>query len=42
MDNYEYKIYDAEHSTCGLGEMFGFFIKTFEHPPAKPLKLGSY
>jgi len=36
MDNYESKIYDAEHSTCGLGEMFGFFLKTFEHPPAKP------
>ncbi|HJS53624.1 MAG TPA: alpha/beta hydrolase-fold protein, partial [Chitinophagaceae bacterium] len=38
MDNYEYKIYDAEHSTCGLGEMFGFFVKTFEKPPARPLK----
>ncbi len=38
MDNYEYKIYDAEHSTCGLGEMFGFLTKTFENPPAKPLK----
>ena len=34
--NYEYKIYDAEHSTCGLGEMFGFFMKTFEHPPGRP------
>jgi len=38
MDNYKYKIYDAEHSTCGLGEMFGFFINTFKHPPKKPLK----
>jgi len=38
MDNYEYKIYDAEHSTCGLGEMFGFFVQTFENPPARPLK----
>jgi S-formylglutathione hydrolase FrmB len=38
MDNYEYKIYDAEHSTCGLGEMFGFFVKTFDNPPARPLK----
>ena len=36
MDNYEYKIYDAEHSTCGLGEMFGFFVKTFESPLPKP------
>ncbi|HEY6979127.1 MAG TPA: alpha/beta hydrolase-fold protein [Chitinophagaceae bacterium] len=38
MDNYESKIYNAEHSTCGLGEMFNFFMKTFEHPPAKPLR----
>ena len=36
MDNYEYKMYDAEHSTCGLGEMFGFLVKTFQHPPARP------
>lgn len=39
MDNYEYKIYDAEHSTCGLGEMFGFFVKTFANPPPRPPKL---
>src|SRR2546423_2268673 len=38
MDNYESKIYNAEHSTCGLGEMFVFFMKTFEHPPARPLR----
>ena len=38
MDNYESKIYDAEHSTCGLGEMFGFFLKTFENSPPRPLK----
>lgn len=38
MDNYEYKIYDAEHSTCGLGEMFEFCLKTFENPPEKPIK----
>jgi S-formylglutathione hydrolase FrmB len=38
LDNYEYKIYDAEHSTCGLGEMFGFLMKTFENPPARPSK----
>ncbi|MGZ8558616.1 MAG: alpha/beta hydrolase, partial [Chitinophagaceae bacterium] len=36
MDNYEYKIYDAEHSTCGLSEMFRFLLRTFENPPAKP------
>ena len=36
MDNYEYKIYDAEHSTCGLGEMFGFLLNTFKNPPPRP------
>ena len=38
MDNYEYKIYDAEHSTCGLGEMFGFLFNTFKNPPARPFR----
>jgi hypothetical protein len=38
MDNYESKIYDAEHSTCGLGEMFGFLFKTFQNPPSRPLR----
>lgn len=38
MDNYEFKVYRAGHSTCGLGEMFSFFIKTFETPLAKPQK----
>ncbi|TMI87108.1 MAG: hypothetical protein E6H06_20145 [Bacteroidetes bacterium] len=38
IDNYQYKIYNAEHSTCGLGEMFGFFLKTFENSPPRPLK----
>ena len=36
MDQYEYKIYPAAHSTCGLGEMFDFLMLTFENPPAKP------
>lgn len=36
MDHYDYKIYDAEHSTCGLGEMFTFFLNTFRNPPDKP------
>ncbi len=38
MDNYEYKIYPAGHSTCGMGEMFEFLMKTFENPPPKPVK----
>ncbi len=38
MDHYEFKIYDAAHSTCGLGEMFNFCMKTFENPPGKPEK----
>lgn len=36
MDNYEYKIYKAAHSTCGLGEMFGFLKEAFANPPEKP------
>ncbi len=36
MDNYEYKIYNAAHSTCGLNEMFEFLLETFENPPGKP------
>jgi poly(3-hydroxybutyrate) depolymerase len=40
MDNYEYKVYDAEHTTCGLGEMFAFIINTFNDPPEKPEKWG--
>jgi hypothetical protein len=38
MDSYVSKIYDAEHSTCGLGEMFDFLFNTFKNPPAKPLR----
>ena len=38
MDNYEWKIYDAEHSTCGMADMFEFLLKTFENPPARPSK----
>jgi S-formylglutathione hydrolase FrmB len=38
MDNYEFKVYPAEHSTCGMGEMFSFLMKTFENPPARPVK----
>ena len=36
MDNYEYKIYNAAHSTCGLSEMFDFILRTFENPPEIP------
>jgi hypothetical protein len=38
MDNYEYKVYPAAHSTCGMGEMFTFLMKAFENPPEKPVK----
>jgi poly(3-hydroxybutyrate) depolymerase len=38
MDNYEFEVYDAEHSTCGLGDMFGFIMRTFDNPPEKPVK----
>jgi S-formylglutathione hydrolase FrmB len=36
LSNYEWKIYDAAHSTCGMGEMFSFILKTFESPLARP------
>ncbi len=38
MDNYEFGIYEAAHTTCGLGEMFDFIMNTFENPPKKPAK----
>jgi len=38
MDNYVYKVYEAEHTTCGLGEMFEFIMDTFKDPPGKPEK----
>jgi hypothetical protein len=38
MDNYECKIYDARHTTCGLGEMLNFCMNTFKNPPGKPEK----
>ncbi len=36
LDNYEYKIYHADHTTCGLGEMFDFILDTFKNPLPKP------
>jgi S-formylglutathione hydrolase FrmB len=36
MNNYSWKIYDAEHSTCGLADMFNSFIKTFDNPMSLP------
>jgi S-formylglutathione hydrolase FrmB len=38
MDNYQWAIYDAEHSTCGLGDMFESIMKRFENPVAKPAR----
>jgi enterochelin esterase-like enzyme len=38
MDNYEFKIYKADHTTCGLGEMFEFIMDTFKNPPPEPEK----
>jgi len=36
MDNYEFEIYEAEHSTCGMGEMFTFLKSSFDNPPVIP------
>jgi poly(3-hydroxybutyrate) depolymerase len=38
MDNYHSKIFDAEHSTCGLGEMFDTIMNTFMHPLPVPAR----
>ncbi|HUQ67705.1 MAG TPA: alpha/beta hydrolase-fold protein [Flavitalea sp.] len=38
MDNYHSKVFDAEHSTCGLGEMFDTIMNTFEHPLPIPAR----
>ena len=40
MDRYDYKIFDAAHSTCGLGEMLSFILDTFKDPPPQPEKWG--
>lgn len=36
IDNYSFKIFDAAHSTAGMGEMFSFILKTFDNAPPKP------
>lgn len=40
MDDYIFKTYEAEHSTCGMGEMFEFIMNTFSNLPKKPEKWG--
>ena len=36
MDNYHSKVFDAEHSTCGLGEMFEFILHSMDQPISIP------
>ena len=36
MDNYHSKVFDAEHSTCGLGEMFEFILHSMDQPLPSP------
>ena len=38
MDNYQSKIFDAEHSTAGLGEMFSFLLSSMNQPTARPTR----
>jgi len=33
---YEFKVYDASHITCGLGDMFDFLMNAFESPLPLP------
>ena len=35
MDNYEYAVYPAAHSTCGMGDMFSFLTASFANPPER-------
>lgn len=34
--HYEFKVYEASHVTCGLGDMFGFIMNAFESPLPLP------
>jgi len=36
MDNYHWKMFPAEHSTCGMGEMFDSLATSFAHPLPRP------
>ncbi len=33
LDNYEHRYYDTGHVTCGMSDMFSFFLETFANPP---------
>lgn len=37
MNNYQWKMFPAEHSTCGMGEMFDSLMSSFVHPLPRPL-----
>jgi S-formylglutathione hydrolase FrmB len=36
MNNYQWKMFPAEHSTCGMGEMFDSLMASFVHPLPRP------
>jgi pimeloyl-ACP methyl ester carboxylesterase len=36
MNNYQWKMFPAEHSTCGMGEMFDSLMSSFVHPLPVP------
>ena len=38
MDNYQYQMYNADHSTCGLSDMFSFIMDTFLQKMEKPAR----
>lgn len=38
MDNYEYQMYNADHSTCGLSDMFSFIMDAFSQNLEKPAR----
>ena len=38
IDNYDFRMYHAAHSTCGMADMFAFILDTFENPASRPAK----
>ncbi len=38
MDNYEYQMYNADHSPCGLSDMFSFLMNAFSQKLEKPAR----
>lgn len=38
LPHYSYKEYNSDHSVCGMKDMFGFFVSSFEKPIPNPAR----